>query len=253
MAKHYRPSIEKFNAPYRGSTDRNDDVNFHLSLVHDLAHLERVSGGNQSYVGHKQQIRNNFSAIYQGEGEITAEMPTAGRLTTNRFDYENKLPTQWTKVSQGTVTKLPGWNTYSLKGLLHQSGIVTLVDAVPGDIIVIRTSIEASVDSLSQFALGATNTLDGQPDLDIYDAKLFIDDARYIEKRIPIDTQQRVELAFYATHGVQGKSDLTLKDFSVSCYNQNTLGVTGMDDYIKIELSRLSKHLNMLNDQYNHK
>ena len=241
----YRPSLERFNAPFRGTTRREDTVNFDLAVMHDLTHLAKISG-ELEVPGHRTAIDDNFAAIYTSEGDITSHHPSAGQLVTRQETLPNMEPTKWTPLTQATIKKTPGWSHYTLAGTLHQSGIKKVIQGHPGDIITIRFAVNALHPGVGgNFAVGSSNLLQDMPDLTYYSADDFRNQTqvRYVEKRLLVETQQQIDLVVYAVHGSEFNSILQLHDFSVSYYKERLVKATGLDSHIKQETSRLHQEI----------
>lgn len=82
LKKQYRPSFERVHAPYRGVSSREDFTNSTQAIKHNLVFTQIKSGAKKEKRGHKQQIEDNFTLLYKGEGEeATASLPTAGTYT----------------------------------------------------------------------------------------------------------------------------------------------------------------------------
>lgn len=255
MAKIYRPSLERHNAPYRGVSSREDGVNFDLAVLHDLTYLERISGGNEKFDGHKQQIEGNFSSLYHEEGHVTASAPSAGKLVTQSRILNHSQPNGWTTLGGAVLTKTSNWNHWTLRGTTHQAGLTKSVSLEPGDTLVLRAKISALVGATgSQFAWGVTNMNGAGEDFDTYNTNQFIVGSgkrasQYIEKRLYSDSRQIVDVVIYAVYGTEGITTLNLTDLSLSLYEENMAKITGVDLSIKRRLDGTDDQLSFLEER----
>lgn len=238
MYEKYRSSLERHNAPYRGASRREDTVNFDLAVLHDLMHIQRVSGDNANYQGHKQNIQDNFTSLYNNEGEVTSSIPSAGFLY-QKLDTIEKPIQNWTKKFNATLTKVNNkWNTYQLKSSTHQAGIVTNLKMAPGEIVSLKVNVESMTQSNLSFAIGSpyNNNL---ADIDIYSLKDFYKNPRYIEKRILSETYQELEIGFYGIYNQEGASTIHLQNLELSYLYQKENTIEGIDSILKQELRQL--------------
>lgn len=255
MARKYRSSLERHNAPYRGTTSREDTVNFDLAVMHDLTHIEVVSGGNEKIPGHLDAIDENFSALYHEEGSITASIPTAGKLVSKKRDLSNSIFDGWSLMGGATRKKETGWNRESLTGLTHQDGIKKVVSLEAGDILVVRANVTAKTGSAgTHFSFGAKTLNQGEVDIKKLDITSFLEGkgksaGTYVEKRLYSESRQDVEIVFHVVDGAQGSTTLFLADFSLALYYEQDIKVSGLDSSIKGRISGTKDHLEFLEDQ----
>lgn len=255
MARTYRSSLERHNAPYRGTTSREDTVNFDLSVMHDLTHIEVVSGGNEKIAGHKDSIEENFSAIYHEEGLITASIPTAGKLVSRKHTLSESIFDGWTLTGGATRKKELGWKSETLTGVTHQDGIKKIVSLEAGEILVLRVKLTAKTGSTgTHFSFGAKTINQGEEDLQTLATIDFLENkgkraGAYIEKRLYSESRQDVEVVFHAIEGAQGNTTLLMTDFSLSLYSEQDIKVSGLDSSIKGRISGTTDHLEFLEDQ----
>ena len=245
VRKDYRSSLETHNAPYRGSTRREDAVNFDLAVIHDLMHIERVSGANEKYKGHKQHINENLTSLYYSEGEITSSIPTAGFLTKREETITPNIP-DWTKQFQATLTSSTSkWKTYTLSGSTHLAGAETVLMLNPGDIVVLRVQVNALIDNNLKFAIGSPWN-NGAPDYLIHKTSDFYNKPHYIEKRIVSETQQEVRIGIYAVYGSEGNNKLELTNISIARMYQEVSNVEGMDTSTKQKINNIEHQVKNL-------
>lgn len=248
MIPHYRPSLKRHNAPYRGVTSEKDVIDFNLGILHDVQFLMKISGGLEGFRGHSHKIKDNLSAIYHGEGEITATIPSAAKLTT-KAEKLNYPFSGWVPVGTITNTTLTGTNRYQLTSSLHQTGMSKTIPVEPGQILVIRVHITASNTSARNFAIGALNVQGETSDLNLFSAIDFRGDkSHYIEKRIYVETKQDLEVVFYNVYGTEGQNQLTLKDFNVFLYRQLPTQLEGVDNTIKNQLAHSIQQLDIIEE-----
>lgn len=255
MANTYRSSLERHNAPYRGVTSREDDVNFNLAVLHDLTQIQRVSGGHPSFSGHRDQIQDNLSAIYHGEGTVTASAPTAGMLVTKTKTLPQSDPSGWSLTGGAVCNQKTGWRTWELKGTTHRSGLSKTVPLEPGDTLVLRAQISALQPiGATRFAWGARDFNGVEESLTFLDTADFLVGSgkkagAYIEKRLRSEGRQEAEIVLYAVHGTEGTTTLLLTDLSLSLYAENPAGIAPMDPSLKRRLDGTGDQLAFLEDQ----
>lgn len=248
--KPYRSSLERHNAPFRGTTRREDVVNFDLAVMHDLFHLQKISGGLDNFHGHKNMIEDNLSSLYYNEGEITASIPTAGSLVVKLSDIDRPL-SQWHPKLNATLTpEHEERNTFRLISSTHQAGVFIPLKLNPGDIIALRLEIEAMENSHLEFALG-TPSNSNEEDIDRYYISDFYNAPRIIEKRIYSDTDQQIELGIYGTWGHEGRTVLKLKNMSLSYLYEKETVLEGMDSQLKFGIRQTEKEIDSLNKRQN--
>lgn len=237
----YRPSVEKRNAPYRGISAEADDVNLFLGALHDLTELQIVSGGKDNRRGHSQQIADNFSLLYHGEGEsATANAASAGTIVhqigpvADRQDLANAF---WTTERGASVTTIAGGIELACTGLLDEQGLSTVVHMEAGDIVSIRFKLTAVEAAGAVFAFGARSFNDGRDDLKRIDLNDF-NDGQYIEKRLRCRGRQEVEIVLYgALEANPAASACRITDFSLQWLEEIPTGLVGTDKTIKRALA----------------
>ena len=241
--KTYRSSIEKQNAPYRGVSSREDAVNLHLAALHDLVRLEHLSDARPG--GHKKQITENIEAIYAGEGELTASIPTAGKVVRIKEAVPGKGNlSEWTPVNGASVQKTAlGWQI-TTTGLLPVAGLQTTVSVNPGDILLIRFKLTkiSGVETHAKLGKGI--------DSGTAEDSLFLDlDAfstgQYIEKRLYSESREEIELAFYSAYETSAgiPTSCLVEDFSLHYLQETSVSVKGSDVHIKRELADQEQRL----------
>lgn len=251
MQKTYRMSLERHNAPFRGISSKEDSVNFDLAVLHDMVHLEKISGGNPLFKGHTQQVKENLSALYYGEGQPTATIPTAGKIVSVLNSIPNKQDlTLWTKTNEVALSKTNKKYTFSSTGLLVPSGIVTLVEANPGDILSIRFKATKLKGQGTKLAIGAENFDSDGDDFKIVDLDGFTT-GQYIEKRLYCTSRKDIKIVLYASYEtVSGTpTELLVEDFSLNRLQETNVGTVGSDSVIKIELEKEKRRVSFLEDR----
>lgn len=251
MSNTYRMSLERHNAPFRGISSREDSVNFDLAVMHDAFHIEKVSGGNPLFRGHTQQIKDNLAALYHGESNTTATIPTAGRIVNNlgRIPDMQDL-SLWTPTNGTTVVKGSNRFTLSSNGMLVESGITTIVEANPGDVLSLRFKLKKITGQGTKMAIGAKNFTEEGNDFMIVDLSQFTT-GQYIEKRLRCTSRKDIEMVMYSvyetTNGVA--ASVLIEDFSLSLLQETTVGIIGTDSVMKIELEKENRRLSFLEDR----
>ena len=246
MAKTYRSSLERHNAPFRGTTRREDVVNFDLAVMHDLFHLQKISGGLDNFHGHKDKIQDNFTSLYHNEGEITASIPTAGKLVVKLRDIERPLSQWHPKLNAALTSMHEERNTFKLVSSTHQAGIFTTFKLNPGDIISLRLKVESLTNNQLEFALGTPSNSNTE-DIDRYKIADFYEKPRIIEKRLYSDTDQEIEFGIYGIWGHEGRSELKIKDVSLSYLYEKDSSLEGIDSDMKLSIRQVEKEIESLN------
>lgn len=251
MTNNYRASIERHNAPFRGVSSREDAVNFDLAVLHDLFHIEKVSGGNTHYPGHKQHIKDNFSSLLIGEGQATSTIPTAGTLMKVIKPIEDKQdPTQWTKQNGATLTKEQDTYLLNADGKQLEAGLSTIVEVNPGDILSIRLKGTKVKGQGVQIALGAANFDNDGDELKVVDLDTF-ETSQYIEKRLYCRSRQEVRLVVYVVHQIayENNVSLQLEDFSLNLLSETPVGLIGTDSQLKRDLKKEEQYIEFLEER----
>lgn len=251
MSKTYRMSLERHNAPFRGISSKEDSVNFDLALMHDFFHLEKISGGNPLFRGHTQQIKDNLAALYHGETNTTASIPTAGKLVTTIGKVPDKQDLSlWTPTNGTTVVKSNNKFILSSNGLLVESGIVTIVEANPGDVLLLRFKVKKLTGQGTKMAIGAKNFTPDGNELLVLDLSQFTT-GQYIEKRLRCTSRKDIELVLYSVYEtVSGAAaSVSIEDFSLSLLRETNVGIIGTDSTMKIEMEMERRKLSFLEDR----
>lgn len=244
MYQKYRTSLERHNAPFRGTTDRQDAVNFDLALIHDLKHIQRISGGTD-FPGHKQFIDGNLSTLYYNEGDITASIPTSAELYYKISTIDKPIGT-WNTRSGGQLSLTNATTQhYELKASTHQGGVVTQLKLNPGDIISIRVEVESLTNSSLQFAIGSTQ-FNNEEHIDRYTLADFYDKKRYIEKRLVSNTTQDVEIGIFGIFGQEGNSRLSLRNPELSYLYSKNSTIEGIDTKLRQNLNIIESNIQSL-------
>lgn len=235
MTKTHRMSLERHNAPYRGTTRREDAVNFDLAVLHDLFHAEKVAGGNASFPGQTTSITNNFSALYHGEGEPTASIPTAGKITTllkpfNTPEQDIQDLSTWTTTGGVVLTGTPNKYTLSSNGTLVPGGLLATVTAEPGDILFLRFKLTKGNGQGVKVAIGAKDFNGDGDDLKIVSLADF-SSGQYINKRLYCQSRQDIRLAIYSVYQTANGvlSNCSIEDFSLGFLHETPVGIIGTD------------------------
>lgn len=246
VKKKYRSSLERHNAPFRGTTRREDLVNFDLAIMHDLFHIGKISGLD-NHIGHKQKIKDNLTALYYNEGEVTAgdQIFTTGNLFYKIATIDKPIQ-NWQRNFNATLTPVESkHNTYELKSSTHQAGIVTTLKMSPGDVLSIRVKVEALTNNQLSFAIGSPYN-DNVPDIEQFKIADFYQNPHYVEKRIISQSNQTLEIGFYGIFGQEGNSTLRLSDFELSLLYQQPTNIKGIDSELKINLRDIENQIETL-------
>lgn len=247
MKQYYRQSLERKNAPYRGTTSNHDDTAFNLNVLHSLAYLEKIAGGNQNFKGHKQQIKENLNSLYHNEGEITANSDSSGKMCTIKEVYRTPL-SSWTAKLNAVVTPVSNKvNTYTLTSRQHQSGYFNKIKMVAGDILSIRMTIKSNLNNNLSFAIGTLNN-NNIEDISLYSVKDFYNKEITIEKKIYSSTTQEIEYGIFGTWGTEGNNSFVIKNLTISSLYEQNATVQGIDKVLKIKLRNIEETINALSD-----
>lgn len=245
----YKSSVEIKNAPYRGISSRKDAVDMELGIQHDLFQIQKISGGNPNFIGHKNEIVQNLTAIYFGGNPSRSSYPTSGSINTvkehlNQFDDLK----EWTSVRQTTVNFENNVFKIDNNGLLATAGILSVYPANVGDFIQIRFKIKKGFGEKVKIAVGALGIDSGKDDLTIYDLNEF-NTGQYVIKRLCCKSRQDIQLVLYSAYETASgvPSRLFIEDFSVSLLNQTDVGVVGTDNVLKQGLETEKLRLGFLN------
>ena len=254
MENRYRPSLERHNAPYRGVSSREDSVNFDLAVMHDLFHLEKISGtSNQD--GHQQDIQNNLTAILSGEKQAKSSIPTAGTMVSVLEKIQGKQDlTLWTGQNGARITASGEQLLLESDGKQLQSGVSTIVNVNPGDILSIRFKATMLKGQGVQFAIGAKNFDNDGDELKIADMETFAT-GQYIEKRLYCRSRQEVQVVLYLVHQIMYEQPVSLRieDFSLSLLSETPVGLIGTDSSLKKELEKEENYLAFLEERITNK
>ena len=251
MKRAYKESLERHNAPYRGASSREDVVNFDLAVMHDLFEIDKASGENEAFDGHKQFITDNLAALYHGDATAKASIPTAGKIVAvQKKDAEASDLTNWTRENSAILTTDGRDFLLDATGLLVPSGLVYSLEINPGDILQLRFRLSKLIGQETIFAFGAKNFNYTGDELIFLDLDGFWPGG-YVEKRLYSQSRQTVQLVLYAVH--QTTSNLpvkiSLEDFSVNYLHETSVGLTGSDSLLKPELERQQCQLSFLEDR----
>ena len=223
--KNFYPSLERHNAPYRGVSSRQDYVNFHLAVTHDLLHLYNTSGYNENIKGHKNIVENNLSSIFEGTKEIELATYSAGTIkkVIRQNEKLSDLST-WTKPSltYGEVDPIEeGWlltppelekGFFELEHIYHVSA---------GDKLLIRFKIEDwSPDTTYQF--GALNFDSAGHNFKRLESNEWSDGdeikSSYFEHTLRFNEERDVRLAIQTTNSSNGQlsnKPLKISEFGI--------------------------------------
>lgn len=249
--KEYRSSVERHNAPYRGISSREDAVNFDLAVIHDLFHLEKVSGGNKKVDGHKQFTQKNLSGLYLGETDVQTSIPTAGRFVSSIGEIpDTKDLTKWSKKNDAAAVKEGDGFRLTATGKLPAASLSTIITVNPGDIILLRLHIDKVIGQETKIAIGALNFNNDGDELDIYPLNDF-QSGHYIEKRLYCTSRQDIRLALYVAYETkQGVPvEWLVKDFSVEKLNESLVGINGLEHTVKPALEVVRQSLSFVEEQ----
>lgn len=251
MNKKHRNSLERHNAPFRGASSREDTVNFDLAVMHDLVHIEKVSGGNAGYDGHSDYITGNLSALYHGEGTTRNTIPTAGKIVTVLGPVEGLQDlTGWTEQNGANVSAAGNGYTVENTGLLVPSGLISLIEVNPGDILQLRFKLTKLTGQGASFAFGAEDlNYDGDA-LEILDLSAF-SSGQYIEKRLHCQSRQELKVVLYPVYQTTSGTAVTVRfdDFSLNLLHETSVGLSGTDSVMKLELEEERQRLCFLEER----
>lgn len=251
MGKEFRPSIERMNAPYRGVSSRQDAVNFELATLHDLFHLQKVSGGNRNIVGHKDYIRKNLAAIFIGESDVKTSAPTAGNMISRLGEVQGASAlNKWSPDNGAQLTKKDHSYLIKTDGLRPQAVFSKVITVNPGDIIQMRFKAKSIKESNTVIALGALNFSNEGDELDFLPLGSF-EGGKYIEKRLYCTSRQEVQLVVYAAYETtQGNPvEWEVSDFSIEWLSEVSVGLSGLENTVKPKIEVAIQNLNYIDEQ----
>ena len=240
IEKKHRPSFEKINAPYRGVSSKDDFVNAVHAITHDLVYTQIKSGGKEGKRGHQQQIDDNFTLLYAGEGEReTATLPSAGvysKIIEPANISQDLSSSVWT-FSNGVVkTKSDNKITLNEKGLVSPAYLSGSLPVKLGEIIYIRFKGRVVEGDGKAFYVGVDN-LNSEGEF-LKHIEL-TSEMKWHDLKIYSNQSQLIDLRFYLHKLPEqlAKTTIEIDSLEIMRMEETNCSIAGISDVLNKELS----------------
>lgn len=250
IRQQLRPTLMRTNSRYRGPSELNKYSNFLLEAVHDMKKLGSFMDRNEFIPGHKGHvdfIAENFGGYVNGEGELTANIPTATTVRHpigNVFDDLDLLNYEWAAYGGCSKTASDNGVVLSSTGMLDPSGIQAQIYGEEGMIVYLRMGVKVLSGDVTGFAIGSYNLNQGEGDLSRYKIPkngsiIYLDKRLYCKHREPVSLNIDV-------HNVPDQLDaasVELVDVSIQYFSENALTVEPVNSVVKSRINKLEDEI----------
>lgn len=240
----FRNSLEKHNAPYRGVSKKSDYVNYYLATTHDILEIYNESGGGSHKKGHKQINQDNFSAIINGNKNVTTKNYTSGvikKINKEIKDASNLNNWKIPNLTYGTIKK-EGKSSWTLIPPQKQKGFFELtypLSVKPGDKVMVRFKPNKWTGNTS-FTIGAENigsSKEDKKDLMVNEEFDFHTLSNtYFEHIVRFDEERDILLSIKSKNnidGTLGEEPLHILNFGVYEIEETSVGIKSLEKEIK--------------------
>lgn len=247
----HRLSVPRFNAPYRGTSSREDFTNQVLAAAHDMTYLSKVAGliGGD---GQAKDQADSFDALYLGEGPgVKASVGAVGeycRLLPGQLVETDLLDSSW--IPYGNVTKQTLGEGIRLQanGALAPAGVKTTLQVEAGTVVLIRMRVRA-LSGGDAFAIGSSRINGGE---DFKSVPLVTEaPGIYVDKRLYCNSRETIELNIELLHdpAVLSGASVVIEDLRVQAMEVVAVNVPGLDNVLKPKLERAEQLASFLRKQ----
>ncbi|EMF0415759.1 hypothetical protein I4L69_001640 [Enterococcus faecium] len=251
VLRKHRSSLEKFHAPYRGVSSKEDYTNNVLGTLHDLIYIQRTSGCKEEVRGHRQKDQDNFSLLLQGEGEsATTNLDTAGNYckVVEGTNIEQNLSDQLWTTSSGVVKKnLEKSIQIASDGKLDPGYISHQFSVKPGDILYIKLKIKAVTGKCDSVYIGADEV---NSEGAMLKQLPITKEMTFFDYRIPCNQNEVIDLRLYLHKqpAVLEATTVEIEHFEIKLLQETDCHLTGLRNGMMTDLLAASQEIAFLKD-----